>query len=203
MRARSGTRARKDAIVFVAGPTASGKTTLVKRLRTRATVYLEDVSLNPHLPQRPGVPFDVLASQHWFLQSIRSFISEQAGRVLVVDQHPLVISRVYGKMFCQARALSNTDLRELDSRAVHLWEAIGRQSKRVLTVCLTASTQVLMKRLKARGVSALNASAVRQVNELFGELVFSHECIAMNSEVLTPQRETRAVVTWLDRENAS
>jgi hypothetical protein len=58
-------------VVFVAGPTGSGKTTLVKRLTERAAVYIEDASLNPYLAVRSGNAFDAGASQTWFLDQIR------------------------------------------------------------------------------------------------------------------------------------
>jgi deoxyadenosine/deoxycytidine kinase len=190
--------ANSRTVIFVAGPTASGKTTLVKRLANQGVAYIEESRRNPYFSVRSGDSFDAESSQHWFLDQIATFVRDHVKGILVIDQHPLVVSRVYGAMFFNKRLLSKSRLGRLDRSANRIVEELSAPRTRSLTVCLSASTNTLAKRLRRRKRNGLSSAEVKMVNELYSTVVFPGPCLPMNTDVVTVEREITAVHCWLD-----
>lgn len=190
-------------VIFVAGPAGSGKTTLVKRLRERAATYVETSALNPYFAGRTHATFDAEASQTWFLDQIALFLSCHPTEPVIIDQHPRVVSRVYGAMFHDQQLLSDVTLKRLDGYADRIWKQVVKSSTNVLTVCLSASTGSLRARLQRRKSRGLTMSEVSSVNRLYAGVVFLGPCLAMNTDVVSVQREKVIVDAWLSNPRAT
>ena len=193
---------KRRTVIFVAGPTGSGKSTLVRALTQRAAVYIEDATLNPHFAVRSRATFDARASQSWFLDQMAEFLGRHRTGVLAIDQHPRVVSRVYGAMFCAKGLLSESALTRLDRYADRLLKELTESGANVLTVCLTASTETLRGRLLRRKRRGLTSSEVLSVNRLYSSVVFPGPCLSMNTDVMSSQRERAVLEAWLSEPSA-
>jgi deoxyadenosine/deoxycytidine kinase len=188
--------APRRAVVFVAGPTGSGKSTLISRLRRYAATYTENVAENPFLTSA-NESFDAAASQTWFVDRIEQFSRAEPRHNLAIDQHPLAISKVYGELFRREGLISNADFRGLEVRVDRLVEAIASSAAQVLTVCMTADTRLLWERLEQRPIRPLSRDQVKQINLLFSGLVYPGPCMVFNSGVVDPVVEEQLVTRWL------
>ena len=193
---------KRRTVILVAGPTGSGKTTLVKSLTQRAAVHIEDATLNPHFAVRSRGTFDAGASQNWFLDQIAEFLQRYPTGVLAIDQHPRVVSRVYGAMFCGKGLLSEGTLIRLDRYADRLLKQVAESAANVLTVCLSASTETLRARLLRRKRRGLTVSEILSVNRLYSGVVFAGPCLSMNTDVMSMQREKAVLEAWLSEPGA-
>jgi hypothetical protein len=187
----------REAVVMVAGPTGVGKTSLVTLLSAKGAAYVEDGSRNPFLNCASTPGFDAISSQRWFLGQIATFLDHNPSGILVIDQHPLVISRVYGLTFYREGLLTRDDVRDLDEHATCIERCILAESQRVLTVCLTASTESLLARLARRAQNRLPVRLVEELNLLYGRVVFTGDCIVCNTDLITKRDEAVVVESWL------
>jgi energy-coupling factor transporter ATP-binding protein EcfA2 len=193
---------KKKTVIFVAGPTGSGKTTLVKSLSHRATAYIEDATRNPYFGAHSTDAFDAEASQKWFLDKMAEFLQGHTAGVLAIDQHPRVVSRLYGAVFSSKGLLSDPALVRLDRYADRLVRQVTESAGNVLTVWLSASTPTLWARLRRRKRHHLTFSEVVSVNRLASSVVFPGPCLAMNTEVMSVQREKGVLEAWLSDQRA-
>jgi ribose 1,5-bisphosphokinase PhnN len=193
---------RRRTVIFVAVTTGSGKSALVNTLTQLAAVYIEDATLNPHFTARSRGTFDAGASQRWFLDRIAEFLERHPTGVLAIDQHPRVVSRVYGAMFSAKGLLSGGALTRLDWYADRLLKQVSESAANVLTVCLSASTETLRARLLRRKRPGLTVSEVLAVNRLYSSVVFPGPCLTMNTDVMSIQREKAVLEAWLSEPGA-
>jgi ribose 1,5-bisphosphokinase PhnN len=183
-------------LVFVAGPTGSGKTSLVRRFAKSAAVYVEQSELNPHLAVRSGGRFDVKASQNWFLDQIDTFLKRHQHEAIIVDQHPFVVSGAYGRLFYERGWLTGQEFRRLNEHATEIWRRAIRRYRKVLTVCLTARTGTLKARIMRRRGSRLTAREIEAINRLYSSIVFPGPCLVLNTEVAGLDYEQQLIAQW-------
>jgi deoxyadenosine/deoxycytidine kinase len=184
-------------VIFIAGPTGSGKTTLIRKLSKKVVVYIEDATLNPYLSGRSGHSFDAGASQTWFLDQMTNVLKQHPSGILAIDQHPRVVSRVYGTMFHDRGLLSGAMLSRLDRYADRVWRQAVGPSSQALTVSLSASTSSLKTRLRRRESRGLTMAEVSTVNRLYSGVVFPGPCFTMNTDVISVEYEATIINAWL------
>ena len=185
-------------VVFIAGITGTGKTSLARRLLKLGPVYLEDVQRNPVFSfTAPNARNrNVQRSQKWFLDEIALHLQRSTGPVCIIDQHPLVVSHVYGRFLCAKGHLSRRAQRELEGQAQGLMGRVISES-RTLTLCLTATTTTVRERLRKRDTSVPATADIRHLNRLFAELVLPGPCVVVNTEEASSRREQHLVERWL------
>jgi deoxyadenosine/deoxycytidine kinase len=191
------------AVIFVAGPSASGKTTLVRRLADVGALYEERPAENSHLARfLAGGPLDAAANQRWFLDHISAFLNGAKAPIAIIDQSPLGVA-VYAQMFAEQGLLAPAAAANVDLNARRILEALYGASVRTLHVVLTASSSTLWDRLTADQRPVFPRSVLSRLNELFQGVIYPAECLPMNSEVLTPDDEAMQVRQWIQRSFAA
>jgi deoxyadenosine/deoxycytidine kinase len=189
-----------DTAVFVAGPTASGKTTLVKSLSKIGALYTENAQKNPYLSERvEDLPFDALASQRWFLDKITNFLENTSNTIAIIDQHPFGVN-IYSQLFHERGLINTKNFEEIESEATSILCDLQRSGVQVLTVLLSASTDNLWERICKREFdSGLTIEEVRNVNRLFQGLVLSGPTMFFNTEVIDVETEKKILTDWIKK----
>lgn len=181
-------------VVCIAGPSGSGKSSIVKRLADfGVSTYVEDVAGNPFLKglYDNSHSFDAHASQHWFLEQIDSFVEGSVGSsTLVLDQDPAAVVRVYGRLLREDGRLSDDAYVSLLTMLLRLESRLGARQQRI-TVFLDADERTLRRRMVERGDLAAPTEAwLQRVRLSFAELNHS----SPNSRLVnTEGREAGAI----------
>lgn len=161
-------------VVCIAGPSGSGKSSVVKRLATAGvSTYVEDVAGNPYLKgvYARSPSFDARASQRWFLAQIADFVERSNdSSTLLMDQDPAAEVRVYAHLMREDELLSRDAYVELLTTLAALESRLGSRQQRV-TIYLDADEVTLRARMIARGDREVPTEAwLRRVRMSFAEL---------------------------------
>lgn len=146
-------------ILCIAGPSGVGKSSIVQQLtKHNVSAYVEEPDRNRHLTgiYEDSESFDAYASQCWFLNQIDTFVQgADAGKMLLLDQDPAAIVRVYGALLREDGRLSQEGYLSLLQQllAVEARIAAGRGQR--ITVFLDADVATLKRRMQSRGERSL------------------------------------------------
>jgi len=160
-------------LISLIGPSGSGKTTLAQAMASSLQVYCEHHEQNPEMAKlmagEPG--FDAFTSQKWFLDQIGKFIKASSGAVtILLDQDPIAITHVYGRLFYDRGVMRAVNYRKLLSLGLSLQRRISRSRKRTL-LSLTAPAEILRRRVSDRSlISASEFGWYDVLEKRFAEL---------------------------------
>lgn len=192
-----------QSIVFVGGPSGSGKSSLVRELGKLGSIYIENAPDNPFLMSYlcGEGPLNAYENQRWFLNSIVRFLCDPSRKgVLIIDQHLPGITSAYTRLFEAEGLVSSSQAAAIMTEGESLLSALYKRFP-VLTVHLTASTPCLWARISARDKQTkLSFPQLEQVNILFQALHLSGSVLCMNSEVLDLESESQSVESWIKGE---
>ncbi len=193
---------RSRRVLFIAGPSGVGKTTLVCGFQGEAAVYRETPDDNPYLKRHlEGDPLEAAKSQGWFLDKMERFLEREqssSSSLIVVDQHPFGVGLTYTTLFRQEGLIAGADAMQLERRARAICDKVRAAARSQLTVLLSAGTDTLLDRISKRAAGpGLSLGRIERVNKLFQTSIFPGPHIVLNTEVLTPEEEGRAIRTWI------
>ena len=138
--------------ISLMGATGTGKTTLTRALQHQFTTYVEHHEDNPELDRlMAGDPsFNAFESQRWFLARIEDFVNSSGkAQLVVIDQDPVAVTHVYGRLFFDAGAMDPADYCRLLAHGLAVQRLISRTRSRAIAY-LTASPEALRGRTAER-----------------------------------------------------
>lgn len=109
-------------------------------------VYLEKAEENPHLEPllRGSADFDAFANQQWFLDRMKDAIERaDQSSPLALDQNPVAIVAVYGKLFRSENLIDDAQFKILESKLESILFLLGQWPGGFHTVHLDASPEIL------------------------------------------------------------
>lgn len=173
-------------IIFIGGPTGSGKSTLIRKFKTNKNypVYLEKVNENQYfIDSISGKKVDFYNSQQWFNNQIIEAIKTNPSENLIVEQHPEGISKVYGKVLLYNELISKHEYQEICKKSEEIYSLIESIGFNYLIVNLDAHYEVLLKRIEQRKSDYdIDEDFVKLIAEKFRHISFNGPSIQLNSD---------------------
>ena len=139
-------------IIFISGPSASGKSTVVKSFSEEMFSYIENVKNNPYISQlNSDKEFNAYQSQMWFLKTMHEFIaSVPTGKDIIIDQSPEAVTYTYSKYFFDKKLISEDEFSILENELLKVRKLIESKNYLSINILLKASSKDLYDRAKAR-----------------------------------------------------
>ncbi|MFP3424656.1 deoxynucleoside kinase [Pseudoalteromonas sp. SIMBA_162] len=139
-------------IIFISGPSASGKSTVVKSFSEEMFSYIENVKNNPYISQlNSDKEFNAYQSQMWFLKTMHEFIaSVPTGKDIIIDQSPEAVTYTYSKYFFDKKLISEDEFSILENELLKVRKLIESKNYLSINILLKASSKDLYDRANAR-----------------------------------------------------
>jgi deoxyadenosine/deoxycytidine kinase len=181
-------------VVFVFGPTAVGKSSLVNGLNFVGKTYVEKAEENPFLGT---IESNAISSQKWFLDRIKLFLESNSEESVIVDQHPLGVN-AYTKFLMKKGLVTSTEAEEFEAHCLRLLKNVQIGGAKILTATLTARTETLWKRLLSRNPNpTFTKKEVDEINQIFQGIFLVGEVLTFNTDVVDISAETNIVEDWI------
>lgn len=140
-------------VLSICGPSAVGKTTVVKALAVDYPAFIETTDGNPYLRDllHGSEVFDATGNQEWFLHRIGDHVADADPRLpLVLDQEPGAIVFAYARMFRDESRITNENWTRLTRELLRLEAQLSRWSCPRVVLVLDAPPEVLHARALQR-----------------------------------------------------
>ncbi len=147
-----GIKMNQQKIIFLSGPSCSGKSTVIKKLSGEISSYIENIKDNPYISQlKSNEEFNAYESQMWFIQEIFKFINTvPIGKNIIIDQSPEAVTYTYSKYFFDKKLISASEFSILENELLKVRKLIESKNYLSINILLKASSKDLYDRAKAR-----------------------------------------------------
>lgn len=161
---------RKKKIIFISGPSCSGKSTIVKKFSEEMFSYIENIENNPHISNlKSEKEFNAYKSQMWFLNTMHQFIaSTPIGENIIVDQSPEAIVYTYSKFFLDKKLISKKEFLTLEAEYFKVKNLLKSRNYLSISILLEARAEDLYCRAKLRDKNnAMSQGWFSDINSYF------------------------------------
>lgn len=160
----------KQKIIFISGPSCSGKSTIVKKFSEEMVSYIENIENNPHISDlQSQKKFNAFKSQMWFINTMHQFIaSTPAEESIIVDQSPEAIVYTYSKFFLDKNLINKKEFSLIEAEYFKVKNLLRSRNYRSISILLDASAEDLYCRAKLRDKNnAMSQDWFSDINSYF------------------------------------
>ena len=143
---------------------------------------------------------DLKQSQDWFLSRYEAWLERRiANQSLVLDQDPRAVVLVYSKLFAARGLISAGDYEAQLTRCHTLMDSFAALAPKWCNVILTASDEVLLRRIHQRGAPAFDDATMKEIFAGFRALSMSLKlhspasCIEFDSSAMAVEDILRSL----------